>query len=95
MSELHIRKKNNQRDISYSMVLRIIRGILIFLRAMSKVSMRIICIKNHLIRDLLFHYKKILLFWLLCSGQSAEIHPALSVRQYMAHANDINNAESQ
>ena len=43
----------------------------------------------------LFHYKKILLFWLLCFGNSFEIHPALSVHRYMARTNDVNNSESQ
>ena len=47
------------------------------------------------IRDLVFHYRKILLVWLLFSGESVEIHSALSVHRYMACANDINNTESQ
>ena len=36
-----------------------------------------------------------MLFWLLFSGKSVKIHPALSVHQYMARANDINNTECQ
>ena len=48
------------------------------------------------IRDLLFHYENILLFWFLLS---VETHPALSVHpavyQYMARANDVNNTGSQ
>ena len=45
----------------------------------------------------LFYYKKILLtlFWPLFPCKSVEIHPALSVHQYMARANDVNNTESQ
>ena len=54
-----------------------------------------VCMYNMLnyqipVRDLLFHYEKILLFWFLFSGKSVEIH-----YQYMAHANDVNNTESQ
>ena len=57
--------------------------------------------QNHRIRDLLFHYEKIFLFWFLFSGKSAsvEIHPALSVHsavyQYMVRANDVKNTERQ
>ena len=50
---------------------------------------------NHRIRDLLFHYKKILLFWLQFNGKIAEIHLALSVHQYMVPTNGVNNTESQ
>ena len=50
---------------------------------------------NHRIRDLLFHYKKILLFWLFFSRKSVEIHPAFFVcPSVSARANDI-NTESQ
>ena len=47
-------------------------------------------------RDLLFHYKKILLFWLFCSRKSVEIHPALCIcPPVLVRANDVNNTESQ
>ena len=32
-------------------------------------------------------------FWLLCFGNSFEIHPALTVHRYMARTNGVNNTE--
>ena len=49
----------------------------------------------HRIRDLFLYYKNDLLFWLLFSGESVEIHSALSVHLSMARANDVKNSESQ
>ena len=39
--------------------------------------------------------KKFCYIWLLFSGKSVEIHPALSVHQCMASANDVNYTVSQ
>ena len=59
------------------------------IRAMSKMSARIIML-NHHIRGLLFHFKKKLLFynWLLFFGKSIQKHPD-SVCE-----NDINNEQN-
>ena len=79
--------------ISYLMVFSIIRADILQVTS-NEQNVRAYYMQNHRIRDLLFHYQKILLFSVLFSGKSIEIRPALSVHQYMARANDVNNTES-
>ena len=71
------------------------------IRAMSKMSARTVLSVKPLIKVFIILLQNdfvILLFWLLFSGKSVEIHAAmlaLSVHQYMARPNDVNNTESQ
>lgn len=55
----------------------------------------VLCVKPSNKRFIIPLQKKVCYFWLLFSGKRVEIHPALSVHQYIARANDVNNTKSQ
>ena len=55
------------------------------MRATSKMSAGIIIMLNYRIRDLLFHCKISLLFWLLFLSKSVEIHYSVQIRSHILH----------
>ena len=64
------------------------------IRAMSKTSACNICKTKE--KEIYYSTtKRVCYICLLFSGKSVEIHPALSVHQYMARAKGVNNTESQ